>query len=122
LGTCKADLWCIKTISIGFLLKSVYNVLPMLTNLKTWGLVEDPNYKLCKRPGNLEHVFSSCKTVVTDGRFTWHHDKVLAEIADTIDMVRRKTSTVRMIQPPSALSQRVTLALEPIGKRTTQHS
>jgi hypothetical protein len=30
-----------------------------------------------------------------DGRYTWRHDKVLDEIAATIDMARRKKRTVR---------------------------
>ena len=56
---------------IGFLLRSVYDVLPTTTNLRTWSLTEDPSCKLCGRPANLEHILSSCKTALTDGRYRW---------------------------------------------------
>ena len=35
------------------LLKSVYDTFPTPTNLKTWGLTEEPNCKLCGKPANL---------------------------------------------------------------------
>ncbi|CAC5397103.1 unnamed protein product [Mytilus coruscus] len=75
---------------IGFLLRSVYDVLPTPTNLTMWKLIEDPSCKLCGKPENLEHVLSSRRTALKDGRYTWRHDQVLREIAAILDTQRRK--------------------------------
>ena len=83
------DIWKMDQHKISFLLKSVYDVLPSPTNLRTWGLTDDPSCKLCGKPANLEHVLASCSTALTDGRYTWRHDQVLAEIAAAIDIRRR---------------------------------
>jgi hypothetical protein len=80
---------------LSFLLKSVYDVLPSPTNMKTWGLAENSDCKLCGRQANLEHVLSSCKTALSDGRYRWRHDKVLASIADPIDKARRAQKTIK---------------------------
>ena len=74
---------------VSFLLRSVYDVLPSPTNLHTWGLIDDPNCRLCKRPANLEHVLSTCSVALADGRYTWGHDQVLSEIATVLDQERR---------------------------------
>jgi len=87
---------------LSFLLKSVYDVLPSPTNLKTWGLSESPVCKLCGRPANLEHVLSSCRTALSDGRYIWRHDKVLSSIAEHLDQTRRAQKTVR--KGPSLIS------------------
>ena len=71
-------------------LKSVYDVLPTPTNLATWGMTDDPKCKLCGRPANLEHILSSCSVSLTDGRYTWRHDKVLSVLADTLERARTK--------------------------------
>ena len=85
-----SDIWKMEDHRIGYLLRSVYDVLPTPTNLKTWGLTDDPCCKLCGRPANLEHVLSSCSKALADGRYTWRHDKILGEIAATIDTARRR--------------------------------
>jgi len=33
----------------------------------------------------LEHVLTSCQTTLTQGRYTWRHDQVLRELADTLE-------------------------------------
>lgn len=84
------DIWYTEPQRLQFNLKSVYDVLPSPTNLATWGLSDDPSCKLCGRPANLEHILSSCSVALTDGRYTWRHDKVLSPIADALDKCRRK--------------------------------
>ena len=89
------DLWRMEGPRVSFLLRSVYDVLPSPTNLCTWGMIEDPSCKLCKRPANLEHVLSSCKIALSDGRYTWRHDQVLKAIAEKLDVARRQTRPVK---------------------------
>ena len=48
-----------------FLLRAVYDVLPTPTNLKTWGLTEDPMCTFCQKPANIEHILSSCQVALT---------------------------------------------------------
>ena len=79
---------------LSFLLKSVYDVLPSPTNLKTWGLSKSPDRKLCGRPAILEHVLNLCRTALSDGRYRWRHDKVLSSIAVHLDQARRAQKTV----------------------------
>ncbi|KAJ7998421.1 hypothetical protein DPEC_G00204760 [Dallia pectoralis] len=62
------DIWNMEGHRIKFLLSSVYDVLPTPTNLQRWKLTEDPSCALCKRPANLEHILSSCRAGLTEGR------------------------------------------------------
>ena len=74
---------------LSFELKSVYDVLPSPSNLCLWGLKEDPNCKLCGKPANLEHDLSSCRTALTEGRYTWRHNMVLKEVAAGLDKAQK---------------------------------
>ena len=92
-----SNLWAMEHVKIKFLLRSTYDVLPTPTNLHKWGLNEDPRCKWCGRPGNLEHVLSSCKCALTDGRYRWRHDKVLAALARCLEEARARTSQKRQL-------------------------
>ena len=70
---------------ISFLLISVYYALPTPSNQTIWKLIEDPSCKLCGKPANLDHVLSSCRTALKDGKHTWRHDQVLREMAAVLD-------------------------------------
>ncbi|XP_060076611.1 uncharacterized protein LOC132556244 [Ylistrum balloti] len=94
-----ADIWKLEPCRIQFLLRSVYNVLPTPTNLHRWGMTENPNCPLCDQPGNLAHVLSSCNTALTQGRHTWRHNKVLRELADTLEKKRQKKKKCTKHQP-----------------------
>ena len=52
-----SNIWKYTAFQLQFLLRAVYDVLPIPTNLKTWGLTEDPMCTLCQKPANLEHIF-----------------------------------------------------------------
>ena len=69
-------------LRIKFCLRSVYDVLPTPTNLVKWGKTEDPNCKLCDKPSTLQHVLSCCNVAMTQGRYTWQHNTVLASAID----------------------------------------
>ena len=76
---------------IKFLLKSVYEVLPTPSNLCLWNLTETPNCKLCDKPANLFHILSYCPTALTDGRYTWRHNQVLAQIAHHLALAIKRS-------------------------------
>ena len=70
-----SELWKMEPLRIKFCLRSVYDVLPTPTNLVKWGKTEDPNCKLYGKPCTLQHVLSSCNVALTQGRYTWQHNK-----------------------------------------------
>jgi hypothetical protein len=85
------ELWNVAPQRIKFLVQAVYDVLPTPTNLMTWGKIENSNCSLCGKPGNLEHILSSCSKALADGRYRWRHDTVLREIAAVIDNAMKST-------------------------------
>lgn len=66
------------------------DVLPTTSNLHRWRLTGDPSCVLCGKPANLEHILSSCQVRLTDGRFRWHHDQVLAQLVDGLEKERKR--------------------------------
>ena len=95
------DIWRASSYSLKFWMSSVYDLLPTPVNLQLWGKREDAACGLCGRRASLEHILSSCKTALTQGRYRWRHDQVLKEIAQGLDEARKKgktTSGTRFIQ------------------------
>lgn len=88
------DIWSMEGHRVKFLMCSVYDVLPTPSNLHTWGLAESPNCKLCGKTANLEHVLSSCRLGLADGKFRWRHDKILAQLADGVEQARKKVKKI----------------------------
>ena len=99
------DIWHLEPCRIQFLLRYVYDLLPTPTNLHRWGLTENPDCPLCGKPDTLEHVLSSCKTALTQGRFRWRHDQVLLELADVLERERArkrrptKVNNINFVRP-----------------------
>ena len=71
-------------LRISFLIRSVYDLLPSNANLVRWGKKEDPTCPLCHGRQTKEHVLSSCKIALSQGRYTWRHNRVLQELAAII--------------------------------------
>ena len=95
------DFWHMDFSRTRFLVEMVYDVLPSPMNLHLWGKIETPKCPLCQGRGSLQHILSSCKTALTDGRYRWRHDKVLETTALIItDAVQSNkfVSGKRMIQ------------------------
>ena len=67
----------VSKISTQFILRSVYDVLPTLTNLHKWRPTETPDCTLRRARGTLHHVLSSCAIALSQGRYTWRHNNVL---------------------------------------------
>ncbi|XP_060066953.1 uncharacterized protein LOC132547205 [Ylistrum balloti] len=94
------DLWRYEPLRIQSLLRSVYDTLPSPANLHQWGLVEEPKCQLCQERGTKSHhILSACKTALTQGRYRWRHDKVLREMAEVLEVERKRKSPPRKHKP-----------------------
>ena len=78
------DMWHMAPLRISFLLRSVYDLLPSNANLVKWGKSDDPACPLCQKKQTVEHVLSSCKVALAQGRYTWRHNQVLNVITDVV--------------------------------------
>ncbi|GFN99518.1 reverse transcriptase [Plakobranchus ocellatus] len=87
-------------LRISFLIRSDYDLLPSNANLVRWGKKDDPTCPLCQGRQTTEHVLSSCKVALSQGRYTWRHNRVLQELASVI-------STAEMKIHPSSSSSTV---------------
>ncbi|GFO15296.1 reverse transcriptase [Plakobranchus ocellatus] len=77
-------------LRISFLIRSVYDLLPSNVNLVRWGKKDDPTCPLCKGRQTTEHVLSSCKVALSQGRYTWRHNRVLQGLASVISTARNQ--------------------------------
>ena len=89
------DLWHMAPLRISFILRAAYDLLPSNANLVKWGKSEDSSCPLCNERQTLEHVLSSCKTALTQGRYTWRHNQVLKELAEAIKFNVSKRQVIR---------------------------
>ena len=86
--------------SLGFLVKSVYDLLPTPENRNRWFSTEE-RCQLCGGIGSMAHILSGCPTALGQGRYRWRHDQVLKEIAHHVEGRRKegnKSSVIRRTQ------------------------
>ena len=63
------DIWQMAPQRLSFLIRSTYDQLPSKSNLVKWKKEIDPTCPLCnEKPQTLEHVLSSCKTALANGK------------------------------------------------------
>ncbi|GFO33996.1 polyprotein [Plakobranchus ocellatus] len=72
------------TLRISFLIRAAYDPLPSNANLMQWTMKDNPTCPLCREKQTIEHILSSCKVALIQGRYTWRHNKVLQELAIAI--------------------------------------
>ena len=82
------DIWHMASLRISFLIRSVNDLLPSNTNLIRWVKKEDPTSTLCNGRQTTKHVLSSCKVALSQGRYTWSHNRVRQELAVVISMAK----------------------------------
>ena len=87
------DIWHMSPLRTSFILRSTYDLLPSNKNLVKWGKTSDPNCPLCGGIQTVEHVLSSCKTALADGRYTWRHNRVLEQLAEAVRTGRGKRTS-----------------------------
>ena len=78
------DIWHMAPLRISFLIRAVYDLLPTNANLVRWGKKDDATCPLCQGRQTTEHVLSSCKVALSQGRYTWRHNRVLKELTSAI--------------------------------------
>ena len=86
------EIWRMVPLHINFLIRSVYDLLPLKSNLVRWGKKEDPTSPLCQGRQTREHVLNSCKFALSQGRYTWRHNGVLQELAAIISTAKGVTN------------------------------
>ena len=72
-----------------FMIKYLNNTLPTRKNLYKWSLSDSTSYLFCLHPETLQHVVSSCKSYLENGRYTWRHNSVLLHIANSFSSLQR---------------------------------
>ncbi len=76
---------------LSFWLNSIQNTLPDPTNLRRWGKQKTANCSLCNwKNCSLIHIICGCKTALDQGRISWRHDSILANIVKHIKETRQK--------------------------------
>lgn len=78
------DIWGMAPLRLSFLVRAGYDLLPSATNLVKWRLSNDASCPLCGARQTLEHVLSSCKKALCQGRYTWRHNEVLRALHATL--------------------------------------
>ena len=75
------DVWQMASLGLSFLIRSTYSQHSSKNNLFKWKKESDPTCPLCKDKSQaLEHVLSSCKTALGNGRYTWRLNIILEEL------------------------------------------
>ena len=80
----KSYMWDVPQGVLKFALNAGLNTLPSLDNLRRWGKRVNDRCPFCGNIETLAHVLSNCSTALTQGRFTWRHNSVLASIINLI--------------------------------------
>ena len=79
------EIWQLAPLRLSFIIRSTYDLLPSKTNLVRWNKETDPTCPLCNdTQQTMEHVLSSCRVALANGRYTWRHNRVLEELAKAI--------------------------------------
>ena len=74
-----------------FSVKYLINTLPTRKNLCRWALSQSSNCSFCLQSETLQHVVSSCKSYLDEGRYTWTHNSVLLFLANTFSSLNKCT-------------------------------
>ena len=74
-----------------FSVKYLNNTLPTRKNLCRWALSQSSGCSFCLQSETLQHVVSSCKSYLDEGRYTWRHNSVLLFLASTFSSLNKCT-------------------------------
>ena len=69
--------------TFNFSIKYLNNTLPTRKNLCKWSISQSSACSFCLQSETLQHVISSCKCYLEEGRCTWRHNSVLLYLANT---------------------------------------
>ena len=71
-----------------FTIKYLNNTLATKKNLFKWSLSSTPTCSFCLQSETLQHIVSSCKSYLDDGRYTWRHNSVLSYLAKSMSSIK----------------------------------
>ena len=83
------------------MIKYLNNALATRKNLFKWSLSDSPFCSLCLHPETLQHVVSSCRSYLEDGRYTWRHNSVLLFISKSFSLIQHCLVYTDLPFPPS---------------------
>ena len=82
-------------LRLSFLIRSTYDLLSSKNNVFKWKKESDPTFPLCDdKPQSLDHVLSSCKKALGNGRYTWRYNRVLEELVKFIKSYMKSEATI----------------------------
>ena len=84
---------------LGYLVKSVYDLLPTPENRSRWFGTEE-RCQLCGGVGTMAHILCGCPTALGQGRYRWRHDQVLREIAHHVEEKRKESNNSPATRTP----------------------
>ena len=71
-----------------FTIKYLNNTLATKKNLCKWSLSSSSACPFCLQSESLQHIVSSCKSYLEDGRYTWRHNSFLLHISRTLSLLQ----------------------------------
>ena len=87
-----SDIMNSSDLSLRFLIKSVYDLLPTPANKNKWFKTEEHKCKVCGDHATIGHILSGCPIALAQGRYTWRHNNVLRVIAHHIEGKRKEAN------------------------------
>ncbi|GFS00701.1 reverse transcriptase [Elysia marginata] len=60
------------------------------SSVKSWSKTEDKTETWSKMRQTTEHVLSSCRVALSQGRYTWRHNRVLQELASVMSTAKEQ--------------------------------
>ena len=70
-----------------FVTRYLSNCLANGTNAVKWGISTSAKCVFCNENQTLQHVISSCKTSLNEGRWYWRHDSILVNISRIVSKI-----------------------------------
>ena len=71
-----------------YVVRYLSNCLANGTNAVKWGITNSAKCLFCDENQTLQHVVSTCKSSLHDGRWNWRHDSILINIARMISKIQ----------------------------------
>ena len=75
-----------------FVTRYLNNTLPTLKNMLLWNKATSNLCYSCSNVQTLQHIVSSCKVHLEQGRYTWRHNSVLKNLVEYLSSVKKDLS------------------------------
>jgi len=100
---------------VGFLLRAVYGTAVTPSRVAKWKEEEDGKCKLCNdKLGTIQHILTGCCVALSQGRYTWRHDKVLKEIHNQLQYhLNKRVNINRQLTSKQVQTEFITAGVKP---------